>query len=745
VTHMSDENWDLPGYPIAVVELHHPLAITTSEAIERHPYCRLIECRRLNSGDEFVIFDVDVEVGQRAVHDVRRVERIGALFWTTDDLIPNAFALRRDFPVVPHLNIWTEPFRGLCLFDEPPEELLLSWTAERFLERIREWLALTARGKLHAEDQPLEPLLPEAISQIVIPHDLPLDRASDEILIVGRLVDNANGRRTLFATRPKDPKSNPGRLWSMVSFIVGDPQTHGIITATPRSLRALHDFLRSANVDLLGTLRARLRGWLDPPHNYADLYLVLVVCLPKTREPGGVIESYEHRAFLCGGKIADVGVDIGIWGKTNGRLGVNVPVDESRTGEYIDLALLNVHLEFSREAARRQNALPVQEDPRIALIGVGALGSQLFGNLVRMGVGRWSLIDNDLLLPHNLARHLLTEPYIGQSKATATAAFARQMLTDDTIAAGLAMNALKSAESEELGRVFTEADVILDVSTSVPVARHLVHGINSPARRVSVFLNPAGTDLVVLAEDRERRTLLDSLEMLYYRGLVHEPHLRNHLLDTDERLRYASGCRDVSSTIAQDLVALHSGVGARALREIMGETKASVSVWHCDPRRATVERYDLPVALTITYPVSGWTIYTDQSFLEGIQHARAEKLPNETGGVLVGSYDMQRKIIYVVDTLLSPPDSFEWPTVYIRGTDGLREDLSRIEQVTRTRLEYVGEWHSHPDAAGCLPSNDDRQAFAWLSDLMGEHGLPPLMLILGNDAQRAFHVDRMEQ
>ena len=62
---------------------------------------------------------------------------------------------------------------------------------------------------------------------------------------------------------------------------------------------------------------------------------------------------------------------------------------------------------------------------------------------------------------------------------------------------------------------------------------------------------------------------------------------------------------------------------------------------------------------------------------------RNAKLPNETGGVLVGSLDLERKIAYVIDTVPSPPDSEEWPTVYIRGCRGLRRqvDLMLVSQI----------------------------------------------------------------
>ena len=56
-----------------------------------------------------------------------------------------------------------------------------------------------------------------------------------------------------------------------------------------------------------------------------------------------------------------------------------------------------------------------------------------------------------------------------------------------------------------------------------------------------------------------------------------------------------------------------------------------------------------------------------EALLAKLSSLREPKLPNETGGVLLGSFDVERRILYIADALPSPPDSEEWPTLYIRG------------------------------------------------------------------------------
>jgi len=117
---------------------------------------------------------------------------------------------------------------------------------------------------------------------------------------------------------------------------------------------------------------------------------------------------------------------------------------------------------------------------------------------------------------------------------------------------------------------------------------------------------------------------------------------------------------------------------------------------------------------------------------------RKERLPNETGGVLVGHFDRQHRIIYVVDALGSPKDSTEWPALYIRGVRGLRAELERIGKVTLSNLEYVGEWHSHPARCAPSPSSTDQRALATLAAQMTGTGSPAVMLIVAERNRQGF-------
>ena len=748
---MFSDYLSLPGDGITLEELSIPKAIDVANALKSGalPFVELMGCRKLHrSEEEAVIFDVEVELGQRTVHDIRRSERIAIVFSPSDAKAPEVLALRYNFPEVPHLNLREQEIpRSLCLFEATYDELKRCWTPVRFIERIREWLALTAKGRVHGDDQPLEPLLISFSGRIIIPFDL-FTKETTEIpeLLKIHAVDAGSERTTLIAG-PEDIELFQREKLSFVATVFQcNPQPHGVIHKRPQTLLEVHQFTEKAGLDLLEGLRKRLRDWQTnkPLKNMLEARLMLIISFPKTRGSISTIETTDIWAFLCVDTIGKLGVEIGVWGYKDGVPGILLPADQTKLGDKLLVDLFQPVSSFSRSLANTLNNLSERERNKITAIGLGAIGSQVFMNLIRSGYGEWTLIDDDILLPHNLARHSLDGSAVGFSKAGCLAFVANRTIDGEPIAKAVVENVLNPQKRfEEVQKALKEADVILDFSASVAVARYLARVVESPARRVSAFLNPSGSDLIIFAEDANRVTSLDYIEMQYYRCLIEEPEMENHLNRDDGRIRYANSCRDLSNLIPQDLVGMHASICGHAVRKAIRSEAAIISIWRAHLSDMSVRRLAFSPEPMIEHRIGDWRMCTDQKLLNKIFNARLIKLPNETGGVLVGSFDMQRKIVYVLDALPSPPDSKEWPTVYIRGCRGLRQQIARIARITEGGLEYVGEWHSHPQACDSKPSGDDHKVFSWLKNMMCEEGLPPLMLIAGDNNQYAFYIEEM--
>ena len=746
---MNNEFCEIDGKVISASNLTFPKAKDFANAVENSDYACLVECRRITSDREIIVFDAKVQVGQKTVHKIKRHERLAVVFEKSDTIMPDVLALRRNFPLVPHTNLRSKELpRSLCITEQHYSEWKLRLTGATFLENIRNWLALTAKGTLHAEDQPLEPLLLGSLGELIFPSDF-FTRTADSEPFSITFLETGNQRAVLIAERPETVDKNRRSFKYVATVLQSTPQPHGIIRSAPDNLLELREYLSQGNINLFRELRNCLIEWKEKhkEKEMLDARLAIIVCLPKTRNRNSMPEEPELRAFLTAEPLKKVGTEIGLWTESDGYLRYLIPIDWNKSGKKIQLGMLNPVLSFSREWGTRLNGLSSRDNRKITIVGLGALGSQVFMNLIRAGQGEWTLIDKDLLLPHNLARHALDGSSVGYSKAFKLAESANKTVDGEPIANSIVSDVLNPLESPEtldqLKEAFSTADIILDVSASISVARYLVHDVNSPARRISLFLNPRGTDVTVLAEDSERKITLDSLEMQYYRHLINEDHLEGHLQRKPERNRYAASCRDVSSTIPQDFVALHAAICSRAIHQLTSSGEASLSIWQADENQINVQRYSFLARNPIKCKKGEWTLCADEGFIDKTHEARTRKLPNETGGVLLGSYDMQRKIVYVVDCLPSPPDSEEWPTLYIRGYRGLRSHIEKIQQITVNELQYIGEWHSHPLGCSVKPSQDDRQVFNWLSDHMKIVGLPPLMLIVGDPGKYAFYLGQI--
>jgi integrative and conjugative element protein (TIGR02256 family) len=151
-----------------------------------------------------------------------------------------------------------------------------------------------------------------------------------------------------------------------------------------------------------------------------------------------------------------------------------------------------------------------------------------------------------------------------------------------------------------------------------------------------------------------------------------------------------------------------------------------------------VQALSIPPEMMVVCQTGIWTLVTDVGLLEKLRALRGTGLPEETGGVLLGTWDLVHHIVYVADTIAAPPDSRKRVTSFIRGCEGLLGRVMHSGGVTSGMLQYVGEWHSHPDGFGTTPSGDDRKVFDWIAEKTAEDGYQPVMAIVGELEARWF-------
>ena len=709
---------------------------------------RLVNCRQSsNGGVECLEIEVSISVPQRPVHDIKPKENIVVGFASDEQIPPGVYSPRSDFPYAPHTNLQTAgDWRSLCLYAQPWPEVKFDWTPAQFLRRIIWWLEETAHGSLHQPDQPLEPLLFGSHSDLVIPKELLCMPRTAHRWAQGTRLNRTDSHYILtLGELTGVPKAGAADQYAVV-VMRSRPMTHGLIQSTPRTLGELDKLLLVGKVNVNRQLKEIFQGWnrRSSPDELVDVIsaqLVIVIRLPKRRQDGGSVETVELRAFQARDSVGIIGARLGIeWHGSNIEDLGSVAARQLNEPETL-LTLLNVREVFSRELARRSNGLShMDSDPRVTAIGAGALGSPVLNNLTRSGYGKLTIVDGDVLQPHNLARHALGASYVGWYKTEALAAELSPIMSEEPPVRSIVANVLYPGnKTGALEAAYQDADVILDMAASIPVSRHLVYDIKSDSRRVSLFLNPSGKALTLLAEDARRDIQLDSLEMQFYRAIVRDPSLCS-LLENPDQNRIGQTCRDLSAEISQYDVAMHGGMGSRSVRQLSGCDRARIRTWLSDEHDNYALVMDIEPGVPFKLTKEGWTIVLDTELLDTLARMRESRLPNETGGVLVGSRDRSRKILYVVDALPSPPDSEELKTSYIRGTKGLSEEVERIVRITGSNLDYIGEWHSHPDEHSVEPSTNDQKLLNWIRAGIEKAGETRLMCIIGEGKQLGVYL-----
>jgi len=117
---------------------------------------------------------------------------------------------------------------------------------------------------------------------------------------------------------------------------------------------------------------------------------------------------------------------------------------------------------------KRGQAEQAVRSKSILVLGVGTLGAAVAENLLRMGMTRMALLDEDTLAVGNLSRHLLTLSDVGQSKAERMAKRLNAAMPDARVTA---MNFSFPPLNAEDARALSSWDVVVDCTASDAVLK----------------------------------------------------------------------------------------------------------------------------------------------------------------------------------------------------------------------------------------------------------------------------------
>ena len=115
------------------------------------------------------------------------------------------------------------------------------------------------------------------------------------------------------------------------------------------------------------------------------------------------------------------------------------------------------------------------------------------------------------------------------------------------------------------------------------------------------------------------------------------------------------------------------------------------------------------------------------SLVEEMRAESERRLPNETGGVLVGHTDSEGRTR--ITAVVGPgPRAVHSRNLFQRDGEYAQAEVDRLHRESEGRDDYVGEWHSHPQSVPA--SGMDRASMAWIGRNERYHRTIPVLVIM---------------
>ncbi|MCP4116193.1 MAG: hypothetical protein GY737_12450 [Desulfobacteraceae bacterium] len=723
---------------VKVVNSHSDFSLIGFREINHHD-------NREGKGEAVIVECLNHEVSTEPAVDIKYKERLAITCWDNDDFPPRVQALRKSFPKTIHRyhTLKNHP-RELCLYEQPWSDVRITWTPQLFLNRILWWLKAAAEKKLHQPDQPLEQVFFHIGVSIIVPNNLNLN--DGETWFIGNCSqDQTTMLRMTRAERSRLEDYRRGFSRGLKGyhpiFIEAKPKIHGEINVAPGTLGELHNHLQGLGINLWEIVKKEVQrlfrdnGNLDPVHEL----LLIFITFPGKRDKDSDLEiAGRQYAFLVRRGMGEIGLknDILVNNKFSGGDGkgletIELCLSQKNDWQKEQIMMANIIPEVTLEDLRNFNRIKRLPGINPLLIGCGSLGSHLFNQWLRMGWSNWVIVDNDDMLPHNIARHILKNTDVGYKKTDSIQLFSTTILPEGNQNDVTALSLDATADHEELEAAFNKADFIIDVSTTLAVPRMLSQ--KEIARCVSLFITPSGHDCVLLLEDSNRDLKLHQIEAQYYNWIINHGAGEIHLTGHTGSIRYGGGCRDISAQIPLSYLTLHAGILCQQLISKGNRKEAFARAWQFNDDTGSVTSNDIELYPSHEQKIKNWNVIWDDGVIKKANEYRKHKLPDETGGIIVGYIDQSSKSIFIVDIRKAPENSASTSGSFQRELQGVSDDVGMIKNRTAHIVNYIGEWHSHPDTIPAEPSREDYRQLEWVQNEMDSYGQPGIILIIGDN------------
>lgn len=126
------------------------------------------------------------------------------------------------------------------------------------------------------------------------------------------------------------------------------------------------------------------------------------------------------------------------------------------------------------------------------------------------------------------------------------------------------------------------------------------------------------------------------------------------------------------------------------------------------------------------------TAWLQRAVLDRLLADAYQWAPQETGGLLLGYRHGPREIV-ITDAVAAGPDAEHRQDGFTPDGDWQRAELARRYQEAGRRLQYLGDWHTHPGGSTILSRTDRRTLTAIARHRAARCPQPVMGVLAGGD------------
>ncbi|MDM0008383.1 ThiF family adenylyltransferase [Variovorax sp. J22G73] len=678
------------------------------------------------SGRWRVEIDIPVELPSRAqtagisATGVKAMETCALVFRNWPLRAPRPL-LRRDFPRdLPHIN--PHSAGGMvppCIYEGSLDELLHDRGLDAVVDQLIDWLGKAASGTLIDLSQGWEPTRRDRCPSTaefsaerliaVTPADGKVMTISARYLAVGdgvycRLLPALTPQAD--ATFTQDRRGTPENPFSggiLPAFVARAAAVGGQFPVlgkyqpdTVVDLPSLLELASALGIDagtfqttLADFYRAQVLGLQDYTQWTKGLY-ALVVLVVKRPAP------------LVGSDGRDVEVLPYV---LRYDIDPNAPLEHH----------CNVHPAFhshvvSPALLARTSGLPQSTtQAKVVLIGCGSLGSKVSMHLARAGIGQQILVDNEVMSPHNLARHAMMET---SSLALHKAEKVKNALNglSHLDAKAFNLDAIQLLTSSETFAEVVPPDAILVIDTTASLQVLVASACSgamseSPVRLARAALFGQGRCAVLVLEAQGRESRVDDITVLVFEMCRWNPGLRGAMIGNSselQRIFVGDNCRSLTTSMSDALISRSAAMVAMQVQKWISDgkpTNGQLCVGLGDTSNIGSAWQVIDVGKTLVIDVQedgGWQVRVLAHVEQAIDEDARYWGNCETGGALLGHVSFEARTITIAGLVPAPIDSVRSEATFLLGTEGLNQTLVEAHATSLGHLMFVGTWHSHP-------------------------------------------------